>query len=71
MQTCRVCGCTDENACAGGCAWFEPDLCSLCALAAAAVAEWAIRCVSPNNDALLAEAHRMLHDPERPLIIVP
>lgn len=28
---CRVCGCTDQHACAGGCYWVEPDLCSACA----------------------------------------
>lgn len=28
--TCRVCGCTDEQACDGGCTWVEPDLCSSC-----------------------------------------
>ncbi len=28
---CRVCGCTDDNACEGGCYWVEPDLCSSCA----------------------------------------
>lgn len=28
---CRECGCTDERACLGGCAWAEPDLCSACA----------------------------------------
>ncbi len=28
---CRVCGCTDDNACLGGCWWIEPDLCSACA----------------------------------------
>jgi len=27
---CRVCGCTDEEACEGGCTWVEPDLCSSC-----------------------------------------
>lgn len=27
---CRVCGCTDERACPGGCWWVEPDLCSDC-----------------------------------------
>src|SRR5213082_59140 len=27
---CRVCGCTDERACAGGCIWAEPNLCSRC-----------------------------------------
>ncbi|MEA4895782.1 MAG: hypothetical protein VB064_11040 [Oscillospiraceae bacterium] len=28
---CRVCGCTEDNACPGGCCWVEPDLCSTCA----------------------------------------
>lgn len=28
---CRVCGCTEDNACPGGCYWVEPDLCSACA----------------------------------------
>lgn len=27
---CRVCGCTDTNACQGGCAWAEADLCTAC-----------------------------------------
>lgn len=28
--SCRVCGCTWNNACQGGCSWVEPDLCSAC-----------------------------------------
>ena len=28
---CRVCGCTEEKACPGGCSWVEVDLCSRCA----------------------------------------
>lgn len=28
---CRVCGCTEGRACAGGCSWVEADLCSGCA----------------------------------------
>jgi len=31
VRTCRVCGCTDELACEGGCAWAGADLCSRCA----------------------------------------
>jgi hypothetical protein len=27
---CRVCGCTQNNACKGGCSWIEADLCSSC-----------------------------------------
>jgi PRTRC genetic system protein A len=30
VQRCRICGCTDERACPGGCEWIEPDLCSRC-----------------------------------------
>lgn len=30
---CRICGCTDEFGCRGGCWWIEPDLCSACAAA--------------------------------------
>jgi hypothetical protein len=29
-RTCRGCGCTQYAACAGGCWWVEPDLCSEC-----------------------------------------
>lgn len=29
-QVCRVCGCTQNNACADGCCWIEDDLCSKC-----------------------------------------
>ena len=30
-QKCRVCGCTWDNACEGGCYWIEDNLCSACA----------------------------------------
>lgn len=29
-QKCRRCGCTWRNACAGGCHWVSPNLCSAC-----------------------------------------
>lgn len=28
--SCRVCGCTEHDACEGGCSWIEGDLCSKC-----------------------------------------
>ena len=36
VPTCRVCGCTDDEACEGGCSWVEDpegigELCSTCA----------------------------------------
>ena len=30
VRTCRVCQCTDDRACPGGCAWAEADLCTAC-----------------------------------------
>lgn len=33
-RICRCCGCTDDNACPGGCSWVEDDLCSTCDLPA-------------------------------------
>lgn len=27
---CRICGCTDERGCPGGCEWVEVELCSIC-----------------------------------------
>lgn len=29
-RVCRICGCTWNNACPGGCYWVEKDLCSEC-----------------------------------------
>jgi hypothetical protein len=29
-RKCRVCGCTEDHACPGGCYWVEEDLCSEC-----------------------------------------
>lgn len=30
IRRCRSCGCTDEQACPGGCWWVDDDLCSTC-----------------------------------------
>jgi hypothetical protein len=30
-RKCRICACTDQRACDGGCWWIEPGLCSRCA----------------------------------------
>lgn len=31
LQVCRVCGCTEDHSCPGGCYWVGPDICSACA----------------------------------------
>ncbi len=53
---CRVCGCTDDNACNPPCAWFDPTLCTTCALAAEALREWSNATVRPSLAALLRES---------------
>src|SRR5258707_526671 len=40
-QACRVCGCTQNDACEGGCSWVETDLCSSCVCGARA--KWGSR----------------------------
>ena len=30
VQTCGICGCTNDRACKDGCRWIAPDLCSRC-----------------------------------------
>lgn len=31
LKVCRVCGCSEYNACEGGCSWIDKNLCSACA----------------------------------------
>ncbi|HEY9415625.1 MAG TPA: hypothetical protein VIQ30_12755 [Pseudonocardia sp.] len=33
VRSCRVCGCTDDDACKPACWWVAPDLCSTCEVA--------------------------------------
>lgn len=33
VMSCIGCGCTDDRACAGGCYWYRPGICSCCAVA--------------------------------------
>ncbi len=37
VRRCRECGCTDIQACPGGCHWVEQDRCSACAQLGATV----------------------------------
>lgn len=30
VRHCRRCGCTEDYACAAGCSWAKPDICSRC-----------------------------------------
>jgi len=58
MTRCRVCGCTEVNACNPPCGW-EPEcgnLCSNCATAINAVIDWMDAAVRANFTGLIREA---------------
>lgn len=59
---CRVCGCTEVNACFPACGWDEDNLCSSCAGAADELANWMARAVKPNVAALKREASARLEE---------
>ena len=53
---CRVCGCTEGDACADGCSWVDDDLCSTCGSASEAIAAWIYGARRANKTALWREA---------------
>lgn len=63
-QQCRVCGCTDSNACLEGCEWIELDLCSNCFTAAQELRHWAETAIQPNWELLRREV--VVLDPDIP-----
>ena len=52
---CRVCGCTELEACDPPCAWFDADLCTSCALVVEALASWMEGAHRPSWAALVRE----------------
>ncbi|HTA46351.1 MAG TPA: hypothetical protein VK789_28105 [Bryobacteraceae bacterium] len=56
QRACRVCACTEENACDPPCSWHDETLCSGCAEAAAGLSSWFTGAVRPNPIALAREA---------------
>jgi hypothetical protein len=57
---CRVCGCTERDACDPPCEWVEDDLCSGCAEAAEMLARWKEGARRTNFAALMRETQRRL-----------
>lgn len=62
LTRCRVCGCTEVNACAGGCSWVEKDLCSTCAVAVEGLIQFHLNAQRANMAALNREVDRRLED---------
>lgn len=61
LTRCRVCGCTDVQACCPPCGWVpgEYDLCTACDHAAETIAEWLEGSHRPSKAALLREVARL------------
>jgi predicted Fe-S protein YdhL (DUF1289 family) len=57
---CRVCGCTERDACDPPCSWVEDDLCSGCHDAVSAIAIWQLGARRNNRTALLREVETRL-----------
>lgn len=55
LTRCRICGCTETDACLLGCSWVQEDLCSTCAKAVDAIAEWQEVARRANVTALMRE----------------
>lgn len=63
-RACRVCGCTDEKACPGGCSWVERDLCSACAMTAAELIECVEYEIKTLHDSYFEPVHGCVVDAE-------
>jgi len=59
---CRVCGCTEENACNPPCGWAFANLCTNCSSVASAIAEWMDSAVRANFTGLIREARAIFAD---------
>jgi len=68
LVRCRVCGCTEVDACEGGCAWEqgEKDLCSTCGTVVRALLKWNEEARRPTLAALLRELKRQIERKMRP-----
>jgi hypothetical protein len=60
LVRCRVCGCTEVDACAPGCSWVDSSLCSVCDEVIDALGVWFCDSRRPNVTALLREVRREL-----------
>jgi len=55
---CIVCGCTENDACQGGCSWVTGEVCSVCASAVISIITWMRRARRISRAALWREVER-------------
>lgn len=60
-EKCRICACTYERACPGGCGWAEANLCTVCAALREALEDF----VENANFASLAGVARLFREVRR------
>lgn len=72
MKRCRVCGCTEQNACYPPCEWdeAEPEICSTCADLLVTMADWSYSVPRANMAALMREYRRLIFDCPIPFVLV-
>lgn len=63
---CRVCHCTENNACRPPCSWAEPGLCTLCSDTVIQLLKFMTGAVDPAVERLAAQVYARMPDP-RPL----
>ena len=59
MTKCRVCRCTELEACDPPCSWVEADLCSLCAFTIQTLGAWEACAHKANQTALFREVRKL------------
>jgi hypothetical protein len=64
LTRCRVCGCTEVDACSGGCSWVpgEANLCTTCDETAGSMVVWCLNARRANMAGLMRELERQLGD---------
>lgn len=60
LVRCRMCGCSELEACAPTCAWAQPDLCDSCESAVTSVSQWMLRAHRPSWNALKREVEALV-----------
>lgn len=61
---CRICQCTEKDACAGGCAWEESDLCTTCSCMLGAIWTYVLTAGPASLTVFSSVEHRLVAAPE-------